>query len=70
MKKTASLLRLFNTFNLDGTKSGKHIVTQFVSLKLKINKYIKNTDIVLIDLNSIDMFLGYNWLVKHDLEIS
>ena len=39
-----------------------------VLLKVKINK--KQIDVVVIDLNSMDMFLEYNWLVKHNLEVN
>jgi len=41
---------------------------RFVPLKLKINK--QKTDTVVIDLNSTDIFLGYNWLVKYNLEVN
>ena len=46
----ALLSRLFNTFNIDGTRSRNHKVTQFVPLKLEINGHIENIDIVVIDL--------------------
>ena len=59
--KIEPINRLFEVFNINGTKSGEF--TQFTLLKLEINKHIT-------DLNSIDMFLGYNWLVKHNLEVN
>ena len=37
-------------------------------LKLEINRHIELIDIVVMDLNNIDMFLGYDWLVKHNPE--
>ena len=46
----ALLSRLFNTFNIDGTRSRNHKVTQFVPLKLEINGHMENIDIVVIDL--------------------
>ena len=46
----ALLSRLFNTFNIDRTRSRNHKVTQFVSLKLEINGHMENIDIVVIDL--------------------
>ena len=60
--------RLFEVFNINGTKNGEF--TQFVLLKLEINKHKEHIDITVTDLNSIDMFLGYNWLVKHNLEVN
>ena len=38
--------------------------------KLKINKHKEQINIVVIDLNDMDMFLGYDWLVKHNLEVN
>jgi len=35
-------------------------VTRFVLLELEINKHTEKIDVVVIDLNSTDMFLEYN----------
>ena len=64
--KTELINRLFKVFNIDGTKNEE--VMRFVPLKLKINK--QKTDTVVINLNSTDIFLGYNWLVKYNLEVN
>ena len=61
------LPRLFNYFNTTKTKCRNHRVTQFALLELETNKYTENIDVVVIDLNYMDMFLEYNWLVKHNL---
>jgi len=45
-------------FNADRTKNEE--ITQFVLFKLEINSYIKNINVVVINLNSMDMFLGYD----------
>ena len=66
--KIELLPKSFEFFNTDRTKNRK--VTQFVSLELEINRYIKNINIAVMDLNSIDIFLEYNWLVKHNLEVN
>ena len=60
--------RSFEVFNIDRTKNGK--VTRFVLLKLEINGYIKNINVTVIDLNITDMFLEYDWLVKHNSEVN
>lgn len=60
--------RLFKIFNTDRTKNGK--VTRFTPLELKIDGYIERINTLVINLNSMDMFLGYNWLVKHNLEVN
>jgi len=64
------LPKLFNIFNVDKTRSKNHRVTQFVLLELEINKHIENIDIVVINLNSIDIFLEYNLLVKHNSKVN
>ena len=56
----------FKVFNADRTKNGE--VTRFALLELETNGHIENT--VVIDLNSMNMFLGYDWLVKHNLEVN
>ena len=61
--KTAPLPKLFDTLNVDGTRSGNHKVTQIVLLELE------NIDMVVIGLNGTDIFLEYDWLIKHILEV-
>jgi len=60
--------RSFEVFKADGTKNGE--VTRFAPLELDINRHIEWIDVVVTDLNSTDMFLGYDWLVKHNLEVN
>ena len=64
--KITPLPRLFNNFNTTKTRSRNHRVTQFAPLELETNRYTENIDVVVIDLNYMDIFLGYNWLVKHN----
>jgi len=59
--------RLFEVFNADRIKNGE--VTRFTSLEVKINGHKEQIDIAVIDLNGTDMFLGYDWLVKHNQEV-
>jgi len=39
-------------------------------LKLEINEHIENINAAITDLNSMDMFLGYNWLAQHISEVN
>jgi len=41
-----------------------------VLLEVEINRYKEQIDAAVTDLNGMDMFLGYNWLVKHNLEVN
>jgi len=60
--KTKPIDRLFKVFNTNGTKNGE--VTTFVPLELEINKHIEKINAAVTDLNSMDMFLEYDWLVR------
>ena len=66
----ALLLRPFNIFSIDRTRSRNHRVTWFALLELEINKHMSNINVVVINLNSINIFLKYNQLVKHNLEVN
>ena len=58
----------FEVFNANGTKNGE--VTKVASLEIEINRHKEQLEAAVTDLNSIDMFLGYDWLVKHNLEVN
>jgi len=66
--KTKPMERSFKVFNTDGTKNGE--VTQFVLLEVEINEHKEQINAAVMDLNGTDKFLGYNWLVKHNLEVN
>jgi len=59
---------LFEVFNADGIKNRK--VTRVASLDIKINGHKKQLKAVVTDLNRMDMFLGHDWLVKHNPEVN
>jgi len=58
----------FKVFNVDGTKNGK--VTRITPLEVKINGHKEQLEAVVTDLNGTDIFLGHNWLVKHNPEVN
>ena len=58
---------LFEVFNADRTKNRE--VTRFTLLKVEINRHTEKINATVTDLNGTDMFLGYNWLVKHNPEV-
>jgi len=58
----------FKVFNTDSTKNRE--VTRIILLKVEINRHKKYIEAVVMDLNGTDMFLGYNWLVKHNLKVN
>ena len=58
----------FKLFNIDRTKNQE--VTKVVLLEIKINRHKEQLEAAIIDLNRIDMFLGHDWLVKHNPEVN
>jgi len=58
----------FKIFNANKTKNGE--VTKFALLEVEINGHKKQIDVAVTDLNGMDMFLEYNWLVKHNPEVN
>ena len=45
-------------------------VTKMVPLEIEINKYKKTLEAAVMDLDGTDIFLGYDWLIKHNLEVN
>ena len=66
--QTKSIDFSFEVFNTDGTKNGE--VTKVASLKIEINEHKKTLEVVVTDLDGIDIFLGHDWLVKHNPEVN
>jgi len=58
----------FEVFNINRTKNGE--VTKVASLKVKINGYKETLEAAVMDLDRTDIFLGHDWLVKYNLEVS
>ena len=58
----------FKVFNTDRTKNRE--VTWFALLEVEINRHKEQINTEVTDLNSINMFLGHNWLVKHNPEVN
>ena len=56
--KTEPIDKSFEVFNADRTKNGE--VTRFAQLKLEINRHMEKMNTVVTNLNSTDMFLGYD----------
>jgi len=59
---------LFKVFNTDRTKNRE--ITKVASLEIEISRHKEQLEAVVKDLNGTDMFLGHNWLVKHNPEVN
>jgi len=58
----------FEVFNTDGTKNKE--VTKVAPLEVEINGHKKTLEAAVMDLDGMDMFLGHDWLVKHNPEVN
>ena len=45
-------------------------MTKIVSLEIEINGYKEQLEAAVTDLDGTDMFLGHDWLVKHNPEVN
>ena len=58
----------FEVFNANGTKNGE--VTKVAPLEIEINRHKETLEAAVTDLDRTDMFLGHDWLVKHNPEVN
>ena len=58
----------FEVFNADGTKNRE--VTKVAFLEIEINGHKETLEAAVMDLDRTDMFLGHDWLVKHNPEVN
>ena len=58
----------FEVFNADGTKNGE--VTKVAPLEVEMNGHKETLEAAITDLDRTDMFLGHDWLVKHNPEVN
>ena len=58
----------FEVFNANGTKNGE--MTKVASLEVEINGHKETLEAAVTDLDGMDIFLGHDWLVKHNPEVN
>ena len=58
----------FEVFNANGMKNGE--VTKVAPLEVEINGHKKTLEAAVMNLDGTDMFLGHDWLVKHNPEVN
>ena len=58
----------FKVFNTDGTKNRE--VTRIAPLEIEINSHKEQLEAAVMNLNGMDIFLGHDWLVKHNPEVN
>jgi len=65
---TKSINFSFEVFNADRTKNGE--VTKVAPLEIEINRHKETLEAAVTDLDGTNMFLGHDWLVKHNPEVN
>jgi len=45
-------------------------VTKVVLLEIKIDRHTEQLEAAVTDLDETDMFLGHDWLIKHNPEVN
>ena len=65
---TKSINFSFEVFNADKTKNRE--VTKVASLEIEINGHKEILEAAVMDLDRTNMFLGHDWLVKHNPEVN
>jgi len=58
----------FEVFNADGMENKE--VTRVASLEIEINGHKEQLEAAVMDLDGTDMFLGHDWLVRHNPEVN
>ncbi len=57
-------------YNADGSKNSAGQITAFVELRIIIGDHAEHIDLALTDLKDCDIFLGHDWLIRHNLLIN
>jgi len=66
--QTKSINFSFEVFNANKTKNRE--VTKVAPLEVKINRHKETLEAAVMDLDKTDIFLGHDWLVKHNPEVN
>ncbi|SJL00107.1 uncharacterized protein ARMOST_03419 [Armillaria ostoyae] len=66
-QKTASPIPVYNA---DGSRNKAGEITTYAELRLKIGGHSERIDLAVTDLGSKEIFLGHDWLVRHNPSIN
>ncbi len=53
-------------YNADGLKNSSGQITAFAELCIKIGDHIEHIDLAITNLKDHNIFLGHDWLVRHN----
>ncbi len=57
-------------YNADRSKNSSGQITAFTELRITIGDHAERIDLAITDLKDCDVFLGHDWLVRHNLLIN
>ncbi|SJL16754.1 uncharacterized protein ARMOST_20283 [Armillaria ostoyae] len=67
VRKTASPIPVYNA---NGSRNKAGEITTYAELRLKIGGHSEKIDLAVTDLSSKEIFLGHDWLVRHNPSIN
>ena len=67
--KTYPFKNLFSVFNANSTSNDRGLLKDYVELKLSVKEHLEIICLTVTTLVSSNIFLGYDWLTKHNSEI-
>ncbi|SJL04701.1 uncharacterized protein ARMOST_08071 [Armillaria ostoyae] len=53
-------------YNADGTRNQAGNITEYVEMRMTIGNHIERVDFAVTDLGSKDLYLGHDWLKRHN----
>ena len=67
--KTYPFKNLFPVFNANSTSNNRGLLKDYVELELSVKEHSEIICLAVTTLASSNIFLGYDWLTKHNLKI-
>ncbi len=53
-------------YNADGSKNSAGQITAFAEVRIEIGDHAEHIDLAITDLKDCDIFLGHDWLIRHN----
>ncbi|SJL08497.1 uncharacterized protein ARMOST_11861 [Armillaria ostoyae] len=57
-------------YNADGTRNQAGDITEYVEMRMTIGNHVERIDFAVTDLGPKDLYLGHDWLQRHNLVIN
>ncbi|SJL05427.1 uncharacterized protein ARMOST_08794 [Armillaria ostoyae] len=57
-------------YNADGTRNQAGDITEYVEMRMTIGNHVERIDFAVTDLGPKDLYLGHDWLKRHNLVIN